>query len=715
MAATGVNVKMGVSGVSQFKQSINAAKTSMKTLDAQLALTEKQYKATGDQEAYMQEKSELLKAKLEEQKAVVAQAEKALAEMTSNGVDKSSKAFQSMQQEMLRAKGDLLDTQAQLDNVAGSSQDVSDGVSEMNANMKRIGDGVSWQNVTEGLESITSGMEKVITKAWDMGKAIVTNTLGAGEWADELVTTATQYEISPEQLQRMRKTEQLIDTSTDTILSSQDKLKRGLEKGDKNTMGALAALGVTEWENTEDAFWKAGEAIGKLGSEEDKVEYATRLFGKSWRELMPLFKAGREEYEKTNASWHVVSQDQIDSLTGMDDQFQRMQGEWETFKTTLWATFSGPLTKGMEILTGLLEKLNDYLATEEGQAMMQKLSDTMTGLVENLLAIDPDQVISGLQEVFDRLMKGLEWLADPKNMEKVTGAIKLFIGAWAGLKTATGVSTALKLFNGLGGLFGGGGGAVATAGGGTGTAITTTLGTKLATAGSAIGKFFAAGGGISMLTPAAVLAAGILPAMLADNWDRNQINQRTARRMDAAGKMSGPDADWLAAMAAALGVGDSGLQSDYASQERLLMGMGSRGTIEKAKLLASLAGKTVNGRDAQLELMEYWRTGATGVDSNGYTWDASRVTGLAETVADSYETFATRTDALAVTATKQDEASGKMVSAAELLEGLPEKLDSAIREGMASITIVLDGERVGQAITGQVSYGMGRMVQAMTR
>ena len=68
--AGGVNVKMGVSGVAQFKQSINQAKQNMKTLDAQLALTEKQYKATGDAETYMQQKTEQLKAKLEEQKAI---------------------------------------------------------------------------------------------------------------------------------------------------------------------------------------------------------------------------------------------------------------------------------------------------------------------------------------------------------------------------------------------------------------------------------------------------------------------------------------------------------------------------------------------------------------------------------------------------------------------------------------------------------------------
>ena len=79
--ANGVNVKMGVSGVAQFKQNMNQAKQSVKTLDAQLALTEKQFKASGDAEEYMAKKTAELQAKMEAQKSVVENAEKALQAM----------------------------------------------------------------------------------------------------------------------------------------------------------------------------------------------------------------------------------------------------------------------------------------------------------------------------------------------------------------------------------------------------------------------------------------------------------------------------------------------------------------------------------------------------------------------------------------------------------------------------------------------------------
>ena len=49
----GIDVKMGVSGLSEFKNNLNAAKQSLKTMDAQLTLTENEFKATGNAEKYM--------------------------------------------------------------------------------------------------------------------------------------------------------------------------------------------------------------------------------------------------------------------------------------------------------------------------------------------------------------------------------------------------------------------------------------------------------------------------------------------------------------------------------------------------------------------------------------------------------------------------------------------------------------------------------------
>ena len=453
--ANGVNIKMGVSGIAQFKQGINQAKQSVKTLDAQLALSEKQFKATGDSESYMTEKAELLKAKLEAQKTVLKDAEQALDSMAKNGVDRSSKAYQDMYRQMLTAKGEILDTENAMKGVEEAASGASNETSEMNQQLKRIGDGVNWQNVTEGLGTITDGMKNVMAKAWQMGEAIVKATLGAGSWADEIQTTAAKYEITPEELQRMRKTANMIDTDAETILDAQDKLKKNREGQGKEFMGALAALGIDPSGKSDlDLFWEAGDALAKLGRDEDKVTYAQRLFGKSWRELLPLFQTGREEYDRTMESWSVVEDEQLDALGKMDDAYQKMQGEWETFKNELLSAFAGPLTEGMDTITGLFQELTNYLDTPEGQAMLKQIGDTISTLISDLTAIKPEEVVAGFQSVVEKVTGALQWISE--NKDTVVTAVEGFILAWAGLEVAKGVTVALKLVNAVSGLISGG-------------------------------------------------------------------------------------------------------------------------------------------------------------------------------------------------------------------------------------------------------------------
>lgn len=463
----GVNVKMNVTGVSQFKRSMNDAKNAVKTLDAQMALNEKQFKATGDAESYMQQKTELLQKKLEEQKSVVANAEAALKQMATQGVDQASKAYQNMQQALAKAKGDLLDTEMSMTDVAESGDEVTTSVETMNHQLQKIGDGVSYQNVLNGLQSISDGIAGVVKKAWQMGEALVRNTLGAGAWADELATTATQYDntlramsggqSTTEYLQRMRKTANLIDTDVDAILSSMDKMRQGIGKRDKEAMGAFAALFGEGYDPTVksgiDAFWDAGEALMALDNEYDKQVYAQKLFGRSWRELVPLFTAGRKEYEQTMGSWNVLEDEQLDGLLKMDDQYQKLTSEWETFKTELLATFSGPLTEGMETITGLFEELNKYLDTPEGQKMLQQMGETVSGLISDLTNVDPESVIAGLKGILDGIKDSLEWINDHSG--EVKTGLEVIAGGFAAIKVAELALNIASIVSGFKTLWGG--------------------------------------------------------------------------------------------------------------------------------------------------------------------------------------------------------------------------------------------------------------------
>ena len=245
-----------------------------------------------------------------------------------------------------------------------------------------------------------------------------------------------------------------IDTDVDTIISAQDKLAKNRSQAGKEFMGALSFLKIDPHGKTNmDLFWEAGEAIMKLGENEDKTYYAQQIFGKSWRELIPLFKEGRKAYDdlyNNKTSW--IGDENFKALSELDDQSQELNNEWETLQSTFMATLAGPMKDALETVTGLMQEFNKYLQSEKGKETMAQLGDVITSLVEDLVNVDPEKAVQTLTDAIENIKGALKWIKD--NKEGVKTGVKAFIGAWAGLEVAKGVTTALQLITGLKGFTG---------------------------------------------------------------------------------------------------------------------------------------------------------------------------------------------------------------------------------------------------------------------
>ena len=499
--ASGVSVKMGVTGVAQFKQGMKESQAAVKNLEQQLKLNEAQLKATGNEQLYLQNKAELLTRQIEEQKNVVSKADQALQSMKRNGVEQSSVAFQNMQQQVYKASTQLMEMQAELNNVGEAGEEAASNVNGVGSELNSISKNVSFDNVVNGIGKITSSLEKAAKKAIDLGRKLLEATLSAGNWADELITDAKVYGMSPEDLQRMQKTSRLIDTSVETIVSAKKKMSKGIGSADKGVMGTFAAFGLnpSEFETVDDKFWAIGDAIYHMKNAEEQEVYAQRVFGRNWAELNPLFEAGREEYEKTNEAWNVVSEDNLNKLADMDDAYQKLSSEWETFKMNVLSALAEGLQPVMETITELMKQLNEYLASEEGQEMLDKLSEAIQGLFEDLTNINPEDVISKVSEIFESIKNALNWFIE--NKQSVYDALKVIAGGFALLKVTEVLANVGRLVSGLRGLTGGSGnqmsesqagrpggtyGQKAIASGGDGTVLFDTIASQLiATAGAA--------------------------------------------------------------------------------------------------------------------------------------------------------------------------------------------------------------------------------------
>ena len=529
---SGTTYKLGAD-VSSFNQGLREAQSSVKTLDAQLKLNEKQLKANGDAELYMSNKSQLLNKQLEAQRSVVSGLQKSLNEMEANGVNPSSEAYQKLERSLANAAGKMMDIQAELNGLSSSEQKAGDGAQQVAQNLSSINKKVSFDAVIKGIDSITSGLENAAKKALHLGQSIFDSLMDSAKWADDTKTMAQMYEIPLDTYLRMEALVATgVDTTVDSILGSMSKLKKNVGSGSKTTMEALKELGLafTEYggktaegfdrlvtDDAEEMFWEAGKAIMAMTDAFDKEAAAQAIFGRSWRELIPLFTEfqDKESFNAALEAMNVNSEDAVNDLADLNDAMSALEHDFDTLKKEVLAGLAPALKEAANALSGLLQNVMEYLKTPEGQAALEKMGDAVEKMFSKLGEIDPDKVVSGVAEVFGKISDAFTWISD--HWEAVVTGIKAIAVAFGGLKIATLGLNIANAVSGLKDLLGGGGGdGTGGGGGGDGGAGAAGAGAAktgiFAKAGAALKAGFAANG-LWALTPAAVTAVAMAPAL----------------------------------------------------------------------------------------------------------------------------------------------------------------------------------------------------------
>ena len=462
-----VTTKMSVD-VSGFKSGINAAQASVKTLDAALKKNEAQFKATGNAENYMAQKADILKQKMASQEKVVNQTSNALKTLSDNGVDPASEEYQKLAKNLLLAETAMLETQAALNGLDSSQMQASDSAKNLTESVNGIGKKISLDQVISGINSITGAMEKAAAKAVDLGRTIWENVLDAAKWADDTQTMALMYEVPLETLLQMQSlVANGMDTTVDAILGAQVKLKRGVGNG--TIADDLAEIGVsmekvigqgkfgpiTEVKDYVDLFWEAGAALMNLDDAYDKEATAQKIFGKSWRELMPLFTEfkDKESFSEALNSVNTNTEEEVSNLAELNDALGELRNNFTVLENKVLAQLAPALKDASNALSGLLDNLIDYLETPEGQQALESMQQAVSGLFEDLGKIDPAQVVSGFTEVFGKIVEGLDWLVTHK--DDVIHALEAIVTGWAGLKITGGALQIIKLIDGLNTLKGG--------------------------------------------------------------------------------------------------------------------------------------------------------------------------------------------------------------------------------------------------------------------
>ena len=550
-----VNVKMGVD-IGGFTSGIKQGQQILKGLNAELKASESEFNATGNAEQKLAQQTKTLNSQITVQKAIAKNAEQALKRMREAGVDPADASYQKLYVQMLNAQSGANDAEVALRRLGEGAGNASSGADQLTQSLNNISKKMSLDQVTDGIGKITEGLQGAVDKAIDLGKQLYSATMEAAGWADDTATGAQQYGMTVKEYQQvLALSETTLDTSADAILGAQDKFVRAIGKGSDAINEHLADLGLAlrggkEGEtlqlittDTMDLFFRAGQAIMALEDPIEQETKATELFGKSWKELKPLFESYQtvDEYRAALESQNVVSDNTVTNLAEMNDKFNELKHNFEVLKLELIGQLAPAFTKIGTVLNDLLDKLIEYLNTEEGQQMLESLSSSISSLFDDLEKIDPAEVVGAFSDALKGVVDAFKWLRNHKNT--VVTAITA-IGASLGLLKVS--NTVMSFVNTLSGLGGGGGG-----GGGGNSGLTGAAGAAGAGGVAKTGLFSSLG---SVLIPVAggvgMTALGIAAGMAMDApfriWDENLWRTEQQARLNAADEIEAAGgAKWM--------------------------------------------------------------------------------------------------------------------------------------------------------------------------
>ena len=458
-----VNVKMGVD-LGGFTSGIKEGQQILRGLNAEMKASDAAFKATGNAEQKLNSQTKTLNSTLNVQKGIADQARQALQKMADAGVDPADTAYQKLYVTLMNAEAGASEAQAALNALGQGTAEAANGADRLTSGLNGISKKISLDQVISGIDKITTGLENAAKKAVQLGQQLWETIMDSARRADDTATMAQMYGIDLDTFQRMQKlVAGGMDTTVDSMLSAQDRLKRGIGNDTKAVNDVLKSLHIrmTELQDTGDGilefvpkdatqlFWEAGQAILGMSDAFDKEAAAQKLFGRGWKELVPLFETYKtvEEYNKALEEQTVTTEESVRDLAELNDAVGKLESSWTTLKDELLGAIAPELKKGADAISGLLNSLTEYLKTEDGQKLLEDLGTAVSGLFDDLGKIDPKSVVQNFTAVFETLVGGLQWIVENKGT--LIAALEAVVAGWATLKITGGALEVLKIVNGL--------------------------------------------------------------------------------------------------------------------------------------------------------------------------------------------------------------------------------------------------------------------------
>jgi len=396
---------IAVKGDKEYASALKTIKDSMKLVASEAAVMTAEFGKNNTSVAALKAKNDLLNKSMSEQQRAVSEAEKALKRMYEAGVKPADAAYVQMKTNLNHAKAALEATKTEirengeaLEHTGRKTSDFSEKWSVFARSAGTL--------ATGALKGIGIAIGAVAIAAVAAGKAIFDLTKNAGKWADELLTTTAQTDVSAKTLQEWAYAARFIDTEVDDMTKGMGKVVSAMResvKGGRDYIDVAGGMQVSligaggQMKSTEQVFYDTIDVLGEIEDATKRDIAAQDIFGKSYQDMKPLIDAGSEALLRYAAEAHaaglILSDESVAALGGFDDQMQQVNARLET-AGRLAALVALPSISGIvggitEILSTITTALSDGFQESDITAISDAITEQLRLAVEGVASGAP--------------------------------------------------------------------------------------------------------------------------------------------------------------------------------------------------------------------------------------------------------------------------------------------------------------------------------------
>lgn len=299
----------------------------------------------------------------------------------------------------------------------------------------------------------TVGVAKAVA---DLSAKFVKAMKDLATWGDSIDKTADKLSMTKEQYQELAYVARQTDMEMSNLQIGMKNITQTMDtvaSGTRKAKDAFGGLGISIY-NTDGSIQKAGDVLydtiyrlADIQDETKQASYAYQVFGRNYKEILPLLGQGSKGIDKLRQEAHkygvVLSDEVIANSSKFSDSMAKLGDTFNAFKYNILSEFlpsitaiSDSLADGIIGADGWQESIKNATAelTKGIKGMIDKVKPLLYGLTDVVIELLPDfasVLIDVATEAFTVLVEKIPDIIASvitKAPNLITGIVKSVLG-----------------------------------------------------------------------------------------------------------------------------------------------------------------------------------------------------------------------------------------------------------------------------------------------